>query len=69
MSAEVKLSIPPQQYAEMIALTRLAAREITKEQFITVMIANGYAAASFKEDNYEAQIRYIAISVLSVVIK
>jgi hypothetical protein len=33
------------------------------------MIANGYAAASFKEDNYEAQIRYIAISVLSVVIK
>ena len=69
MSAEVKLSIPPRQYAEMIALVRLSADEITKEQFITVMTAAGYPAVSFNEKNYKTQVRHIARSVLSVVIK
>jgi 5,10-methylenetetrahydrofolate reductase len=69
MSAEVKLSIPPKQYAEMIALIRLAADEITKEQFIIVMTAAGYPAMSFNEKNYDDQVHYIARSVLSVVIR
>ena len=69
MSAEVKLRIPPHQYTEMVALVRLAADEITKEQFIIVMTAAGYPAISFNEKNYDDQVHHIARSVLAVVIK
>jgi hypothetical protein len=69
MSAEVKLSIPPQQYAEMVALISLDAGRITREQFINVMVVNNYPIEAFSERNYDDQIHHIARSVLQVIIK